>query len=79
MTHSPYTEAAIMPLKRKYRCYKPVKKTKVHGDHNQKAKKKMPNPPKTYEYGSRVMVLLPNGKVRMVDGNPADYRRGAVK
>ena len=71
----------IIPLKRKYRSFKPVKRTK-HGvdvsGKSQKNKKSSGNK-KSYEYGSRVMVLDERGKVRMVDGNPADYRRGLGK
>lgn len=54
----------IVPLKYKYRCYKPVKKTHAVGDHNQKATKKKQGP-KTYVPGSWVMVMDVKGHCRM--------------
>lgn len=58
----------IVPLKYKYRCFKPVKKTGHNGDHNQKASKKKGGT-KTYVYGSRVMLMADavSGHVVMVD------------
>lgn len=71
----------IIPLKRKYTTHKPVRRTKASGDHNQKAQKKKGKTPKTYEYGSRVMLMADayRGATRMVDGDPKDYKRGLVK
>jgi hypothetical protein len=55
-----------IPLRRKYRVYKPVKKTRAVGDHNGPAKRKKTGP-KTYDPRSRVMVMLPpNGRLRMM-------------
>jgi len=45
-----------IPLKRKHRVYKPTKNNGVHGDHNNNAKHKIAGP-KTYRYGSRVMLV----------------------
>lgn len=60
----------IVPLKRKYRVRKIVKNNGVAGDHNQKAQKKKGGP-KTYTYGSRVMVMKDavSGHVIMVNGD----------
>jgi hypothetical protein len=54
-----------IPLRRKYRVFKPVKKTRAVGDHNGPAKRKKMGL-KTYDPKSRVLVMLPNGKLRMM-------------
>lgn len=58
----------IVKLKRKYTCHKIVKKTRAVGDHNQKAQKKKGGP-KTYVYGSRVLLIRNplKGSAIMVD------------
>lgn len=54
----------IIPLKRKYRAFKPVKHTKAVGDHNQKAQKKKGGI-KSYVPKEWVMIMDVKGHCRM--------------
>lgn len=58
-----------MKLKKKYTTHKPVKQNKAGSGHSGPSKLKKPGP-KTYVYGSRVMLLdATTGKTRMIAGD----------
>jgi hypothetical protein len=61
-----------IPLRRKYRVYKPTKKTRAAGDHQGVSKRRKLGP-KTYVPRDHVMVMWPSGKLRMLAREDVPY------